>query len=83
MYRYTAEGKQILSVNGCTGQSKFLHVDFFFPTITVKVNYDRPLYPLPLQRASEPLQEGFVGTFFVDLVSRHLRYVHYEGILHD
>ena len=29
MYRYTAEGKQILSVNGCTGQSKFLHVNFF------------------------------------------------------
>ena len=40
-------------------------------------------YPLPLQRASEPRQAGFIGTFFGDLVSRHLRYVHYEGILHN
>ena len=82
VHRYTAEGKQILSVNGCTGILNSLHVNFFST-----INRKSKLRPNNISTASSTHQWASPGRFywdiFGDLVSRHLRCVHYEGILHN
>ena len=69
VYRYIVEGKQIFSVNGCTGQSKFLHVDFCFysghtflstyPTI----NRNSKLRPNIISTVSSTRQWASTGRF--------------------